>query len=152
MPLLASLSPCINETSGTISRRGVFRFLCLSVATLSIVSLILLSDAGNIRCGVFLVLSPPLGKRNKQRMVRDVFQISGTLRLSASGVVEAVQLNALHPLARGVADGLAGLLCPAPVTVTTGAVEDAWRQACSRISHQKAIVSVICAKFRPPQQ
>jgi hypothetical protein len=58
----------------------------------------------------------------RSMMVRDVFPISGTLRLSASGVVEAVQLNTLHPLACGVADGLAGLLRPAQVTVTTGVV------------------------------
>jgi hypothetical protein len=63
-----------------------------------------------------------VGRYGIQRMVRDVFPISGTLRLAASGVVEAVQLNALHPLARGVADGLAGLLRPAQVAVTTGVV------------------------------
>lgn len=65
---------------------------------------------------------PNVRRYGIQRMVRDVFPISGTLRLSASGVVEAVQLNALHPLARGVADGLAGLLRPAQVAVTTGVV------------------------------
>ena len=55
-----------------------------------------------------------------QRMVRDVFHISGFLLQNNQGHILAIVLNVRAPLVRGLTQGLAQLLRPAHVVVNWG--------------------------------
>ena len=63
---------------------------------------------------------PQVRRYGMQRMVRDVFHISGFLLQNSQGHILAIVLNVRAPLVRGLTQGLAQLLRPAQVVVNWG--------------------------------
>ncbi len=63
---------------------------------------------------------PKLCRYGIERMVRDVFHISGAIIHNAQGQLIRIVLNQAAPLVRSVADGLSVLLTPAQVAVSLG--------------------------------
>jgi hypothetical protein len=63
---------------------------------------------------------PKLRRYGIRRMVRDVFQVSGTLVVDGVGHLVAIILNQAAPLARGLVAALARLLAPAHIAVNLG--------------------------------
>jgi hypothetical protein len=69
----------------------------------------------------WLVLQQPrLSRYGIERMVRDIFHISGFVVHDGLGHISQIVLNQAAPLAQGVADGLRALLQPAHVAVNLG--------------------------------
>ncbi len=63
---------------------------------------------------------PRLTRYGIKRLVRDVFQISGSVRRSESGQIVEIVLNQAAPLAAGLVAALRVLLTPEGIAVTLG--------------------------------